>query len=131
MHRTQGNVDDGHTVHSTQKPVELSRRPLLNHTEKGEGVYDPFLGSGSTLIAAHELERVCYGLEIDPRYCDVIIQRWQTFTGKQATLENAHGATFEHVKEGRRLEAEDAIKEEVLAHTLPKGHAEQENAAYP
>jgi len=108
------NKGEDRTGHSTQKPVELSRRPILNHTEKGEGVYDPFLGSGSTLIAAQELERICYGLEIDPRYCDVIVQRWQTFTGKQATLENAHGATFEHVKEGRRLEGEDAIKEEIL-----------------
>jgi hypothetical protein len=45
----------------------------------------------------------------------VIVQRWQEFTGKQATCENAHGATFEHVREGRRLAAEDAIKEEMLA----------------
>jgi DNA modification methylase len=105
--------DSGHG-HSTQKPVELSRRPMVNHTEKGGEVYDPFLGSGSTLIAAQELERICYGLEIDPRYCDVVCQRFQSFCGKQATLENAHGATFEHVKEGRRLEGEDAIKEELL-----------------
>jgi hypothetical protein len=67
---------------------------------------------------------ICYGLEIDPRYCDVIVQRWQNFTGKQATLENAHGATFEHVKEGRRLAkicrhlglcGADDIREEILS----------------
>jgi DNA modification methylase len=91
------------------------RRPILNHTVAGAAVYDPFLGSGSTLVAAELTGRACYGLEIDPRYCDVIVQRWQAFTGKQATCENAHGATFEHVREGRRLEAEDAIKEEILA----------------
>src|SRR6202521_5089905 len=106
--------DAGHG-HGTQKPVECMRRPILNHTVAGAAVYDPFLGSGSTLVAAELTGRACYGLEIDPRYCDVIIERWQKLTGKEATCENAHGATFEHVREGRRLEAEDAIKEEVLA----------------
>src|ERR1700674_3853103 len=106
--------DAGHG-HGTQKPVEGMRRPILNHTVAGAAVYDPFLGSGSTLVAAELTGRACYGLEIDPRYCDVIVERWQKLTGKQATCENAHGATFEHVREGRRLEAEDAIKEEVLA----------------
>lgn len=106
--------DAGHG-HGTQKPVECMRRPILNHTVAGAAVYDPFLGSGTTLVAAELTGRACYGLEIDPRYCDVIIERWQKLTGNQATCENAHGATFEHVREGRRLEAEDAIKEEVLA----------------
>jgi len=62
------------------------RRPILNHTKQGELVYDPFLGSGTTLIAAELTERVCLGLELDPRYCDVIVERWQNLTGKQATL---------------------------------------------
>ena len=77
------NVEGGH---STQKPVELSRRPILNHTEPSDGVYDPFLGSGSTLIAAEATNRRCYGLEIEPRYCDVIRVRWEKFTGRTATL---------------------------------------------
>jgi DNA modification methylase len=104
--------DSGHG-HGTQKPVELMRRPILNHTKRGDAVYDPFLGSGTTLVAAELTERVCFGLELDPKYVDVIVLRWQNLTGKQATLAPL-GATFEHVKEGRRLGAEDAIKEEVL-----------------
>jgi DNA modification methylase len=55
------------TGHGTQKPVEIMRRPLQNHTRPGEACYDPFLGSGSTLIAAESLGRICYGMDIDPR----------------------------------------------------------------
>lgn len=102
--------------HPTQKPVDLMRRPILNHTIEGNSVYEPFMGSGTTLMAAETTGRICFGVEIEPRYVDVAVQRWQTFTGKQATLENAHGATFEHVKEGRRLGEEDKIKEEALDH---------------
>src|SRR5678815_4697726 len=100
--------DSGHG-HSTQKPVECMRRPILNHTKQGELVYDPSLGSGTTLVAAELTERVCLGLELDPRYCDVIIERWQNLTGKQATL-SPLGATFEHVKQGRQLDCNDAIE---------------------
>lgn len=75
------------TGHSTQKPVEIMRRPILNHTAKHDEVYDPFLGSGTTLIAAESTERICYGLELSPAYCDVIVKRWETLTGKTATLE--------------------------------------------
>ena len=64
--------------HPTQKPVDLMRRPILNHLRRGELVYDPFLGSGTTLAAAELTERVCYGLELDPKYVDVVVQRWQT-----------------------------------------------------
>ena len=101
---------DAKTVHSTQKPVECMRRPILNHTKHGELVYDPFLGSGTTLIAAELTDRICCGLELDPRYCDVIVERWQNLTGKQATLDGG-AETFEQVKQGRRMAAEDAIKE--------------------
>lgn len=82
--------------HPTQKPVELMRRPILNHTRRGEMVYDPFLGSGTTLAAAETTGRVCYGLEIDPKYADVIVKRWQSFTGQKATLE-ADGRTFDEI----------------------------------
>src|SRR6266853_650465 len=102
-------------IHPTAKPVELVERALLNSTKAGDVVADLFGGSGSTLIGCERRGRHARLMEIDPKYCDVIVQRWQEFTGKQATCENAHGATFEHVREGRRLEAEDAIKEEVLA----------------
>lgn len=63
-------------------------------------VYEPFLGSGTTLAAAELTERVCYGIELDPKYVDVVIERWQTLSGKQATLE-ADGRTFEQVKTER------------------------------
>ncbi len=95
------------------KPVELIRRCLINSTPARGTVYEPFCGSGSTLIACEELGFKCVAVEIDPAYCDVIVTRWQNLTGKEATLEG-HGATFEHVKEGRRLGEQDAIKEEVL-----------------
>ena len=63
--------------HPTQKPVELMRRPILNHTTRGEIVYEPFLGSGTTLAAATLVERVCCGTEIDPKYVDIEVLRWQ------------------------------------------------------
>lgn len=91
MHRTQGNVDDGKTVHSTQKPVECMARPIRNHGSNDDDVYDPFLGSGTTLIAAEQLGRKCYGMEISPAYCDVIVQRWEKLTGNKATLEVING----------------------------------------
>ncbi len=94
--------------HPTQKPVELMRRSILNHTKQGELVYDPFLGSGTTLAAAELTERFCYGLELDPKYVDVIVQRWQNLAGTEATLEG-NGATFEQVKIERLHEAADAI----------------------
>ncbi|MBK8200271.1 MAG: ParB N-terminal domain-containing protein [Acidobacteria bacterium] len=96
LHPMGGNKTEKPTGHGTQKPVELMRRPIVNHTKRGDAVYDPFLGSGTTLIAAQELERICYGLEIDPRYCDAIVQRWQTFTGKTAGLAE-DGRTFDQV----------------------------------
>jgi DNA modification methylase len=87
--------------HPTQKPVELMRRPILNHTKRGEVVYDAFLGSGTTLAAAESTGRVCYGLELDPKYVDVVVTRWQGFTGKKATLEG-DGRTFDEIAQERR-----------------------------
>jgi DNA modification methylase len=72
------------TGHSTQKPVECMRRPIENNSSAGQAVYDPFLGSGTTLIAAEMMGRVCHGLEIDPGYCDVAVTRWENFTGRKA-----------------------------------------------
>ena len=90
--------------HPTQKPVELIRRPILNHTKRGELVYDPFLGSGTTLAGAETTGRICYGLELDPKYVDVIVKRWQGFTEKKATLES-DGRTFEEIAQERCQEA--------------------------
>jgi DNA modification methylase len=75
---------DVDTKHSTQKPVECMRRPILNNSDPGQAVYEPFLGSGTTLIAAQSTGRVCYGIEIDPVFLDVVIRRWQAFTGEHA-----------------------------------------------
>jgi DNA modification methylase len=95
-----GGSDEQKHDHPTQKPVELMRRPILNHLKRGELVFDPFLGSGTTLAAAELTERFCYGLELDPKYVDVVVDRWQQLTGKEATLE-ADGRTFEKVKADR------------------------------
>lgn len=73
--------------HPTQKPVDVAAHGLKNSSAQGALVYDPFLGSGTTLIAAEQLERRCYGLEIEPKYVDVIIARWEAFTGKTAVLD--------------------------------------------
>lgn len=71
------------TVHPTQKPVELAARALRNSTKDGDVVLDMFLGSGTTLIAAEQLGRRCYGFELDPSYCDAIIERYVELTGKR------------------------------------------------
>jgi DNA modification methylase len=97
-----GGSDEEKHDHPTQKPVELMRRPLLNHLKRGEAAYDPFLGSGTTLAAAELTERICYGLELDPKYMDVVVQRWQTLSGKQATLDG-YGRTFEEIANERKV----------------------------
>jgi hypothetical protein len=72
--------------HPTQKPIALAAKALKNH--EAATVLDMFCGSGSTLIAAEQLGRKCYGMEISPAYCDVIVSRWEKLTGKKAVLEN-------------------------------------------
>lgn len=74
--------------HPTMKPIELLGEILLNATEEGSSVLDTFGGSGSTLIACEQLNRKCYMCELDPHYCDVIINRWETLTGREAVLIN-------------------------------------------
>ena len=80
--------------HGTQKPVECMRRPIVNNSRPGAAVYDPFLGSGTTAIAAEITGRICYGLELNPAYVDVIVQRWQGFTARHA-LHQASGQSFD------------------------------------
>ena len=77
--------------HPTQKPIALAAKALKNH--EAATVLDIFCGSGSTLIAAEQLGRKCYGMEISPAYCDVIVKRWENLTGKKATLEITDGKT--------------------------------------
>ncbi len=78
------NEGDESTGHGTQKPLECMSRPILNHTQDGDLVYDPFAGSGTTLLAAEMLNRDCVTMEINPAYCDMIIARYEQYTGKKA-----------------------------------------------
>jgi len=78
--------EDAATVHGTQKPVECMRRPILNNSAAGDAIYEPFCGSGTTIIAAETTGRVCQAMDIDARYIDVAVQRWQRMTGKAAIL---------------------------------------------
>ena len=96
------------TGHSTQKPIECMARPIRNHQGN---VYDPFIGSGSTLIACEQLNRKCYGMEIDPKYCDVIVKRFITYM-------RLNNKPFDVIKNGQKLPnkqfANDFFKEEKL-----------------
>ena len=94
---------DTNYVHPTQKPVALSVRAFSNHI-KLLNVVDLFGGSGSTLIGAEQTGRKCFAMELDPKYCDVIIRRWQEYTGKQATLEST-GEAFDTCAESRLTES--------------------------
>ena len=109
-----GGSDEDKVDHPTQKPLALTRKPILNHTKRGELVYDPFLGSGTTLVAAELSGRLCYGLELDAKYVDVVIGRWQKTTGQEARLDGS-GATFQEVQSQRRNSAEGAAEEDGLA----------------
>jgi DNA modification methylase len=88
------------TVHLTEKPVEIPERVIICSSRPGEIVLDQFGGSGSTLIAAEKLGRRARLMEIDPHYVDVIVRRWQDFTGKKAVLDG-DGRTFEEVADER------------------------------
>jgi DNA modification methylase len=87
--------------HGTQKPLECMSRPIINNSKPNDYVYDPFGGSGTTLIACEKHNRKCLIMEISPLYCEVIIKRWQDFTGQKAILES-NGLAFEDIANGRR-----------------------------
>lgn len=91
-------LDDMRTKHGSQKPIQCMARPMRNNSRIGEYVYDPFLGSGTSIIAAETLDRRCLGIEINPAYVQVAIERWEKMTGKAATLD---GKTTEQVRETR------------------------------
>jgi DNA modification methylase len=88
------SADDAITGHGTQKPVECMKRPIENNSLPGDTIYEPFCGSGTTIIAAEITERRCVALEINPVYVDVAVRRWQNFTGQQA-VHAVTGETFE------------------------------------
>lgn len=91
--------DQGHG-HSTQKPVECMKRPIENNSSPGQAVYEPFSGSGTTIIASEMTGRACYAVELNPGYVDVAVRRWQEFTGEEATLDG-DGRTFEEISAER------------------------------
>ena len=91
---------DADTVHGTQKPVECMRRPILNNSSPGQAVYEPFCGSGTTIIAAEMTGRACHGIELSPAYVDVAVERWQAETGRNAILDG-DGRTFAEVRTER------------------------------
>ena len=92
------------TGHSTQKPVECMKRPIENNSSPGQAVYEPFSGSGTTIIAGEMTGRSIHAIELSPAYVDVAVKRWQDFTGQDATLES-DGITFNEASNGKRPEA--------------------------
>jgi DNA modification methylase len=112
VHRTQGDVDDGRTNHSTQKPVEAMRRPIENNSRAGQSVYEPFSGSGTTIIACEQTGRRALAIELEPAYVDMAVLRWQKFSGEEAMLDGT-GQGYASVKEtrdaaGAEAQADDA-----------------------
>ena len=85
---------DAETTHGTQKPVTCMRRSIENNSSPGQAVYEPFSGSGTTIIAAEMAGRACHAVELSPAYADVAVLRWQAFTGRQAVLEGSGGGSF-------------------------------------
>jgi DNA modification methylase len=84
------------TGHGTEKPVECMKRPIENNSSPGQAVYEPFSGSGTTIVAAEMTGRSCHAIELNPAYVDVAVKRWQAFTGERAVLEG-DGRSFEPV----------------------------------
>lgn len=88
------------TGHSTQKPVECMRRPIVNNSQPGDAVYEPFSGSGTTIIAGEMTGRRVLAVELDPAYVDVAVRRWEAYTGEAAVLEST-GGVFRNVAQDR------------------------------
>jgi len=108
-----GKDEDQNTSHSTQKPAECMARAIRNNSKLGDGVYEPFLGSGTTIIAAEIEQRCCYAIELSPEYVDVAVLRWQAFTGKDAVLEGSD-STYAAVTKTRTNAYDDNPSEETL-----------------
>lgn len=77
------------------------RRPIQNNSKIGDAIYEPFSGSGTTLIAAEQSGRCCYAVELSPQYVDVAVSRWQDFTGREAVLDGV-GKTFKELSTGNK-----------------------------
>ena len=109
------------TGHGTQKPVECMKRPIENNSSPGQAVYEPFSGSGTTIIAAEMTGRACYAVELAPAYVDVAVQRWQAFTGERARIAFT-GVNFDDQARSVRLETR-------LDHAWPQTKADLSEAA--
>ena len=96
--------------HPTSKPVRVFTLPMQLHTRPGDICYEPFSGSGSQLIAGEKIGRKVYGLELSEAFCDVVVRRWQEFTGKQATLEG-DGRSFDAIAAERVPDTGDTAKD--------------------
>ena len=110
------------TGHSTQKPVECMKRPIENNSSPGQAVYEPFSGSGTTIIAGEMTGRHIYAIELNPAYVDVAVKRWQDFTGKEAVHEGT-GKTFSEMTDGREKEQAES------GSNKPKAKAESRPAS--
>ncbi|MFN0133412.1 MAG: site-specific DNA-methyltransferase [Phycisphaerales bacterium] len=93
--------------HPTPKPVEVFARPMRKHTRRGDVCFEPFSGSGSQMVAAEQLGRCCFGMELEPIFVDVAIRRWQTLTGQPARLDG-DGRTWAEIAQERGIAIEDA-----------------------
>lgn len=114
------------TGHGTQKPVECMQRPIENNSSPGQAVYEPFSGSGTTIIAAEMSGRCCFAVELNPAYVDVAVMRWQQFTGQTATLEG-DGRSFEEVQKARLAGTDKPKKAD--AGPAPKAKGSKKRAA--
>ena len=99
-------------LHPTVKPVALVADAIMDCSSRGERVLDPFLGSGTTVIAAERTGRICHGMELDPIYVDTAVRRWQEFTGKTA-VHAANGKSFAEMEEESNEEADQAKETKV------------------
>ncbi|RYD53741.1 MAG: site-specific DNA-methyltransferase [Verrucomicrobiaceae bacterium] len=111
------------TGHGTQKPVECMKRPIENNSSPGHAIYEPFCGSGTTIIAAEMTGRCCHAIELSPAYVDVAVMRWQAFTGQEATLED-DGRSFAEVTAERTEGHSTSTDERGLTVPAPGGHHE-------
>lgn len=94
-------------MHGTQKPGECMRRPIINNSAAGEVIYEPFCGSGTTIITAETRRRLCCAMDRDARYVDVAVQRWEQLTGREATLIGS-GSRFRHLQTVERANVSGA-----------------------
>ena len=109
--------------HGTEKPVECMKRPIENNSSPGQAVYEPFSGSGTTIIAAEMTGRSCHAIELNPAYVDVAVKRWQAFTGEAAVLAG-NGRTFDQATDDvRRASTAPTDRSEPDRPPLKQGNA--------